>query len=191
MHTTTTTAPAMAHTKHGRARALCAAGGALAAALAWIVEVPLLGIHLTYRCGGGHIQTIAAGLGHRHRSGCLAARMAASRLAGAAHPARPDSLDHHRAGNAGCVAGNAAGRDDHLGRRRASHDSPDGRGRSNPRHGPHRASTQWPLARWNKIKVSVRLSGKTVLARAYLELVSARVGSCFSRSARSTCGDGT
>ena len=60
MHTTTTTAPAMAHTKHGRARALCAAGGALAAALAWIVEVPLLGIHLTYRFGGGHIQTIAA-----------------------------------------------------------------------------------------------------------------------------------
>jgi uncharacterized protein DUF6069 len=62
MHTTTTTtAAAIAHTKQGRARALCAAGGALAAALAWIVEVPLLGIHLTYRFGGGHIQTIAAG----------------------------------------------------------------------------------------------------------------------------------
>src|ERR1700684_1091281 len=61
MHTTTTTAPAMAHTKQGRARALCAAGGALAAALAWIVEVPLLGIHLTFRFGAAHIQTIAAG----------------------------------------------------------------------------------------------------------------------------------
>ena len=61
MHTTTTTAPAMAHTKQGRARALCAAGGALAAALAWTVEVPLLGIHLNFRFGAGHIQTIAAG----------------------------------------------------------------------------------------------------------------------------------
>src|ERR1700728_1402652 len=60
MHTTTT-APAMAHTKQGRARAMCAVGGALAAALAWIVEVPLLGIHLNVRFGTGHIQTIAAG----------------------------------------------------------------------------------------------------------------------------------
>lgn len=59
MHTTTT--PAVAHIKQGRARAQCAAGGALAAALAWIVEVPLLGIHLTYRFSPGHIQTIAAG----------------------------------------------------------------------------------------------------------------------------------
>jgi uncharacterized protein DUF6069 len=57
----TTTAPAVPGTKHGRARALCAAGGALAAALAWIVEVPLLGIHLTFRFGAGHIQTIPAG----------------------------------------------------------------------------------------------------------------------------------
>jgi hypothetical protein len=57
MLTTTTTVP---DSKHGRARALCAAGGALAAALAWIVEVPLLGIHLTFRFGDGHIQTIAA-----------------------------------------------------------------------------------------------------------------------------------
>ncbi len=58
---TTTTAPAVPDIKQGRARALCAAGGALAAALAWIVEVPLLGIHLNYRFGTGHIQTIAAG----------------------------------------------------------------------------------------------------------------------------------
>ena len=58
---TTTTASAVPHIKQGRARALCAAGGALAAALAWIVEVPLLGIHLNVRFGAGHIQTIAIG----------------------------------------------------------------------------------------------------------------------------------
>ena len=57
----TTTAPAISGIKHGRARALCAAGGALAAALAWIVEVPLLDIHLNFRFGAGHIQTIAIG----------------------------------------------------------------------------------------------------------------------------------
>ena len=58
---TTATATAVPHIKQGRARALCAAGGALAAALAWIVEVPLLGIHLNFRFGMGHIQTIAVG----------------------------------------------------------------------------------------------------------------------------------
>ena len=58
---TTATATAVPHIKQGRARALCAAGGALAAAVAWIVEVPLLGIHLNYRFGTGHIQTIAVG----------------------------------------------------------------------------------------------------------------------------------
>ncbi len=57
----TTTASAVPHIKQGRARALCAAGGALAAALAWIVEVPLLGIHLNVRFGAGHIQTITIG----------------------------------------------------------------------------------------------------------------------------------
>ena len=61
MHTTTTIAPAVPHIRQGRTRALCAAGGALAAALAWIVEVPLLGIHLNVRFGPGHIQTIAIG----------------------------------------------------------------------------------------------------------------------------------
>jgi hypothetical protein len=59
MHTIT--APAVPDVKQGRSRALCAAGGALAAALAWIVEVPVLGIHLTFRFGAGHIQTIAIG----------------------------------------------------------------------------------------------------------------------------------
>jgi hypothetical protein len=57
----TTTASAVPQIKHGRARALSAAGGALAAALAWIVEVPLLGIHLNVRFGAGHIQAIAIG----------------------------------------------------------------------------------------------------------------------------------
>jgi Family of unknown function (DUF6069) len=57
----TTAVPAVTDIKHGRARALCAAGGALAAALAWTVEVPLLGIHLNFRFGTGHIQTIAVG----------------------------------------------------------------------------------------------------------------------------------
>ena len=47
--------------KVARTRALCAAGGALAAALAWVVEVPLLGIQLDFRFGSGHIQTIPAG----------------------------------------------------------------------------------------------------------------------------------
>jgi hypothetical protein len=59
MHTTT--ARAMPDIKQGRARALCAAGGALTAALAWIVEVPLLGIHLNFRFGTGHLQTIPVG----------------------------------------------------------------------------------------------------------------------------------
>jgi len=61
MLTTNTSATAAPDVKLGRARALCALGGALAAALAWTVEVPLLGIHLNYRFGSGHIQTIAAG----------------------------------------------------------------------------------------------------------------------------------
>jgi Family of unknown function (DUF6069) len=56
-----TTAPAVPDAKQGRPRALCVAGGALAAALAWIVEVPLLGIHLNVRFGTGHIQTIPVG----------------------------------------------------------------------------------------------------------------------------------
>ena len=60
MLTSNTSATAVPDVKLGRARTLCAAGGALAAALAWTVEVPLLGIHLNYRFGTGHTQTIAA-----------------------------------------------------------------------------------------------------------------------------------
>jgi Family of unknown function (DUF6069) len=59
MHTTVTSA--LPRLRQGRARALSAAGGALAAALAWGIEVPLLGIHLNVRFGAGPIQTIAIG----------------------------------------------------------------------------------------------------------------------------------
>jgi hypothetical protein len=59
--TTTTAAPAVTDTSKARARALGVAGGGLAAVLAWIVEVPLLGIHLTFRFGASHVQTIAVG----------------------------------------------------------------------------------------------------------------------------------
>jgi hypothetical protein len=61
MVTTTTAATARPNIKQARARALAAAGGALAAALAWIVEVPLLGIHLSFRFGPSPIMTIAVG----------------------------------------------------------------------------------------------------------------------------------
>ena len=55
---TTSTAP---HVKQGRARALCIAGGAAAAAIAWAIEVPLLGVRLSVRFGAMHPQTVAAG----------------------------------------------------------------------------------------------------------------------------------
>jgi hypothetical protein len=58
---TNTSASALPHVNQSRARALCAFGGVLAAALAWTVEVPLLGIQLNFRFGAGHTQTIAAG----------------------------------------------------------------------------------------------------------------------------------
>jgi predicted permease len=61
MHTATTAAPAVPQVKHGRARALSAAAGVLAAACAWAVEVPALGIHLHVRFGTGAIQTISVG----------------------------------------------------------------------------------------------------------------------------------
>jgi hypothetical protein len=55
----TTIAPAAPDIKQGRTRALCTAGGALIAALAWTVEVPLLGIDLNFRFGTSHTQIIA------------------------------------------------------------------------------------------------------------------------------------
>ncbi len=57
----TATIPVARDLKRSRTRALCAAGGAAAAAIAWAVEVPLLGIRLTIRFGGMHPQTVVAG----------------------------------------------------------------------------------------------------------------------------------
>ncbi len=61
MFTTSASVSAVTRIKQGRTRALWAAGGALAAALVWVVEVPLLGIHLNFRFGAGHLQTISIG----------------------------------------------------------------------------------------------------------------------------------
>lgn len=56
-----TTTPAVRDVRRGWARALFAAGGAAAAAIAWSIEVPLMGIRLSIRFGGMHPQTIVAG----------------------------------------------------------------------------------------------------------------------------------
>jgi hypothetical protein len=57
----TATTSAAADARQGRARALCIAGGAAAAAIAWAIEVPLLGVRLTVRFGAMHPQIVAAG----------------------------------------------------------------------------------------------------------------------------------
>jgi hypothetical protein len=57
----TATTSAAPDAKQSRARALCIAGGAAAAAIAWAIEVPLLGVRLTVRFGAMHPQTVAAG----------------------------------------------------------------------------------------------------------------------------------
>ena len=57
----TITAPAVPDIRQARARALYVAGGALAAAAAWTVEVPLLGIDLNFRYGTSHTQIVAVG----------------------------------------------------------------------------------------------------------------------------------
>ncbi|HEV2259789.1 MAG TPA: DUF6069 family protein [Streptosporangiaceae bacterium] len=57
----TITAPAVPDIRRARARALCVAGGALAAAVVWTVEVPLLGIDLNFRYGTSHTQIVAVG----------------------------------------------------------------------------------------------------------------------------------
>jgi len=69
----TITAPTAPDIRHARARALCVAGGALAAALAWTVEVPLLGIDLDFRYSTSHIQIVAV-------AQVIAASLAASLL---------------------------------------------------------------------------------------------------------------
>jgi Family of unknown function (DUF6069) len=53
--------PAVRDATRSWARALCAAGGAAAAAIAWAVEAPLLGIRLTVRFGVMAPQTVVAG----------------------------------------------------------------------------------------------------------------------------------
>ena len=53
--------PAVRDARRSWARALCAAGGAAAAAIAWAVEAPLLGIRLTVRFGAMAPQTVVAG----------------------------------------------------------------------------------------------------------------------------------
>lgn len=53
--------PAVRDVRRSWARALCAAGGAAAAAIAWAVEAPLLGIRLTVRFGNMAPQTVVAG----------------------------------------------------------------------------------------------------------------------------------
>jgi hypothetical protein len=57
----TATTSAAPDARQGRARALCIAGGAAAAAIAWAIEVPLLGVRLTVRFGAMHPQSVAAG----------------------------------------------------------------------------------------------------------------------------------
>ena len=54
------TASVVRDVRQSRARALCAVGGAAAAAIAWAIEVPLMGIRLSIRFGGAHPQTVAA-----------------------------------------------------------------------------------------------------------------------------------
>jgi len=60
MLTSTRNAPAQVSSR-SRVRALCVAGGAAAAAIAWAVEVPLLGIRLGVRFGAMHTQVVALG----------------------------------------------------------------------------------------------------------------------------------
>jgi Family of unknown function (DUF6069) len=57
----TTSAPTIQDHKQGRARPLSVAGGALAGAIAWLIEVPLLGVDLTIRFGSARPQTIGIG----------------------------------------------------------------------------------------------------------------------------------
>jgi Family of unknown function (DUF6069) len=54
------TASVVHDVRRSRARALCAVGGAAAAAIAWAIEVPLMGIRLSIRFGGAHPQTVVA-----------------------------------------------------------------------------------------------------------------------------------
>ncbi len=57
----TATTHAAPGTSQIRTRALPAAAGAAAAAIAWVIEVPLLGVRLSIRFGAMHPQVIAPG----------------------------------------------------------------------------------------------------------------------------------
>jgi hypothetical protein len=57
----TATSPAVRTARPNLTRALCAAGGALAATVAWSVEVPLGGTKLRISFGGAHAQTVVLG----------------------------------------------------------------------------------------------------------------------------------
>jgi hypothetical protein len=55
------TTPAVRDVRRIRARALSVVGAAAAAAIAWSVEVPLLGVRLSIKFGAMHAQTVVAG----------------------------------------------------------------------------------------------------------------------------------
>jgi predicted permease len=57
----TVTTSAARDTSKFRVRALYVMGGAAVATLAWAIQVPLLGIHLSARFGAMHPQTISGG----------------------------------------------------------------------------------------------------------------------------------
>ena len=139
------TAAAVPDIRQARARALCVAGGALAAAIAWTVEVPLLGIDLNFRYGTSHTQIVAGGPGHRRQpwppccsAGCCSRYWSSVlRTSGPCGPA-------WRWSGLAASAGATADHRDHrrnrrLGRRRPCRDAPDDRGHRDPRHGAHGA----------------------------------------------------
>jgi hypothetical protein len=57
----TATTPEVRDARPNRTRAMFAAGGAAAAAVAWSIEVPLGGARLSVSFGGAHPQTVVAG----------------------------------------------------------------------------------------------------------------------------------
>jgi predicted permease len=53
--------PALRDVRQGRVRMLSVAGGAAAAAIAWAIEVPLLGVRLSIRFGAMRAETVVVG----------------------------------------------------------------------------------------------------------------------------------
>ena len=58
---TASTTPQVRNARPNRTRALCAVGSAVAATVAWCVEVPLGGARLSVSFGGTHPQTVVVG----------------------------------------------------------------------------------------------------------------------------------